>query len=136
MRQPFSGAAAQACPSTSEASMPPEELSAARRERARRWVNAPDLRDCLKRVAVRSDDTVDLGYEDTNLPHRSAGPPLGLYQRSGACRQRRWSTTQPGYATDHQRDPLHSGYWRPMAYAAKGLSQVAKRLLLLSHLAR
>jgi hypothetical protein len=27
------------------------------------------LRDCLKRVAVRSDHQVDLGYENTNLPN-------------------------------------------------------------------
>ena len=29
------------------------------------------LRNCLKRVAVSTKDSVHLGYEDTNIPYRS-----------------------------------------------------------------
>src|SRR6266508_4010847 len=59
------------------------------------------LRSRLKRVAVSSIGRVHLGYEDTNIPHRSGRPPLGLYQRFDPGGQSGRSATQPGHAPGH-----------------------------------
>src|SRR5689334_10485984 len=94
-----------------------------------------ELRDCLKRVAVRPVGRVHLGYEHTNIPNRSDRPPVGLYHRFDPCRETRRTAAQPGDAPSHQCDSLHSGQRRAVAHAADRLPEVAERLLLLPDLA-
>src|SRR5690349_19860350 len=94
------------------------------------------LRACLKRVAVGLAVRYTGAYEQPQLSHGRDRPPVGVYQRSGACCQAGRSAPRTGHAAGGQRYLVSRRHRLPMAGATARLSQVAKRLHLLSHLAR
>src|SRR5438552_2016045 len=67
---------------------------------------------------------IDLGYEQPNIPYRLDRPSMGVYQKIHSSRKARWPTTHSRHEGGHQRYPLHSSRWLPVANAATHLPEV------------
>ena len=99
-----------------------------------RWLQPADqplLRNCLKSNGCRTRGRISCGCEDTDISKRLERQPMENYPAYDSSGQIWRTTTQAGYATGRQCDPVRGGGWYPVADAAKGISKVAKRLLLL-----
>jgi site-specific DNA-methyltransferase (adenine-specific) len=94
------------------------------------------LRNCLKSKGRRSQVEISCSCEQTTLSNRFERQPVGLYQGTNPTSESRRTTTQSGYAFGRQRHPIRRGRRYPMADVAERVSELEKRLPLLSPLAQ
>src|SRR5215212_1237876 len=94
------------------------------------------LRNCLKSNGWRPSIEIKCGCEDPNLSNGLERQPMGDYPALDSTGQIRWTAAHAGDADGRQCNSVSSCWWHPVANAAERLSELAKRLLLLSLLAQ